>query len=154
MTRQDNKLTALKVKALEKPGRYGDGLGLWLQVSENRGKSWVFRYMLHGRAVHMGLGATHTVSLQEAREKAREARKLLLDARDPLKERQERIAALKAAAAKSKTFKQIAEEFLTESGKVQAFKNEKHKSQWRDTLQQFAFPVIGDMPLATLADTL
>ena|SRR6185437_12308928 len=69
MTRQDNKLTALKVKALEKPGRYGDGLGLWLQVSENRGKSWVFRYMLHGRAVHMGLGATHTVSLQEAREK-------------------------------------------------------------------------------------
>ena len=42
MTRQDNKLTALKVKALEKPGRYGDGLGLWLQVSENRGKSWVF----------------------------------------------------------------------------------------------------------------
>ena len=150
MTRQDNKLTALKVKALEKPGRYGDGLGLWLQVNENRGKSWVFRYMLHGRAVHMGLGATHTVSLQEAREKAREARKLLLDARDPLKERQERIAALKAAAAKSKTFKQIAEEFLTESGKVQAFKNEKHKSQWRDTLQQFAFPVIGDMPLATI----
>jgi hypothetical protein len=51
MTRQDNKLTALKVKALEKPGRYGDGLGLWLQVSENRGKSWVFRYMLHGTAL-------------------------------------------------------------------------------------------------------
>jgi len=48
MTRQDNKLTALKVKALEKPGRYGDGLGLWLQVTEKGGKSWVFRYMLHG----------------------------------------------------------------------------------------------------------
>jgi Arm domain-containing DNA-binding protein len=58
MTRQDNKLTALKVKALEKPGRYGDGLGLWLQVSEKGGKSWVFRYMLHGKTVHMGLGAT------------------------------------------------------------------------------------------------
>src|SRR4029079_15272014 len=75
-SRQDNKLTALKVKALEKPGRYGDGLGLWLQVRENRGNTWGVRYMLHSNAVHMGLGATHTVSLQEAREKAREARKL------------------------------------------------------------------------------
>ena len=50
MTRQDNKLTALKVKALEKPGRYGDGLGLWLQVSEKGGKSWVLRRVLRGPA--------------------------------------------------------------------------------------------------------
>jgi integrase len=150
MARQGNKLTALKVKALEKPGRYGDGLGLWLQVSENGGKSWVLRYMLHGRAVHMGLGPTHTVSLQEAREKAREARKLLLDGRDPLKARQEKVAAAKAEAAKSKTFKQIAEEFLTQSGKVQAFRNATHRAQWRDTLEQFAYPVIGNMPLATI----
>jgi hypothetical protein len=50
MTRQANKLTALKVKALEKPGRYGDGLGLWLQVSEKGGKSWVLRRVLRGPA--------------------------------------------------------------------------------------------------------
>jgi integrase len=150
MARQGNKLTALKVKALDKPGRYGDGLGLWLQVSENGGKSWVLRYMLDGQAVHMGLGPLHTVSLQEAREKAREQRKLLLDGIDPLKVRKEKIAAAKAEAAKSKTFRQVAEEFLTESGKVQAFRNAKHRSQWRDTLEQFAYPVIGDMPLAMI----
>src|SRR4026207_1809444 len=78
----DKRLTALKVKSLEKPGRYADGHNLWLQISENGGKSWVLRYMLDGKARHMGLGPLHTVSLAEARERAREARKLLLDGRD------------------------------------------------------------------------
>ena len=56
MARQANRLTALKVKSLEKPGRYADGHNLWLQISENGGKSWVLRYMLDGKARHMGLG--------------------------------------------------------------------------------------------------
>jgi len=53
MARQANRLTALKVKSLEKPGRYADGHNLWLQISENGGKSWVLRYMLDGKARHM-----------------------------------------------------------------------------------------------------
>jgi hypothetical protein len=61
MARQANRLTALKVKSLEKPGRYADGHNLWLQISENGGKSWVLRYMLDGKARHMGLGPLHTL---------------------------------------------------------------------------------------------
>jgi hypothetical protein len=82
-----NKLSAVKVNKLSKPGRYGDGGGLWLQVSQvGKGitKSWLFRYMLHGKARQMGLGPLHTVSLADARERARQARTLLLDDIDPI----------------------------------------------------------------------
>ena len=69
MARQANRLTALKVKSLEKPGRYADGYNLWLQISENGGKSWVLRYMLDGKARHMGLGPSHTVTLAKLERK-------------------------------------------------------------------------------------
>ena len=76
--REANKLSAVKVLKLKEPGRYSDGLGLWLQVSRFGTKAWLFRYMRHGRARQMGLGALHTVSLAEARERARQARQTLL----------------------------------------------------------------------------
>jgi hypothetical protein len=38
-----NKLTALKVKRA-KPGRHGDGGGLYLAVNENGAKSWIFMW--------------------------------------------------------------------------------------------------------------
>ena len=73
--------TAIFVATTRKPGRYGDGgcKGLWLQVSPEGTKSWLLRYMLRGRARAMGLGPVELVSLAEARERARAARRLLLD---------------------------------------------------------------------------
>lgn len=79
MARQLNKLTALQVNKIDKPGLYGDGGGLTLQVTKAGVKSWLFRFMRNGKAYGMGLGPTHTVSLSEARQKALEARKTLLD---------------------------------------------------------------------------
>jgi len=80
--REGNKLTALEVSK-KKRGRYSDGHGLWLQISESGTKAWLFRYMLNGRARHMGLGPVHTVNLAEARMRARQARQLILDGKDP-----------------------------------------------------------------------
>ena len=57
------RLTALKVVRSRKPGRYGDGDGLWLQVSDGGGRSWLLRYQLRGRARHMGLGPVDIVPL-------------------------------------------------------------------------------------------
>lgn len=51
-----NKLSAILVKRLDKPGRYGDGGGLWLQVTPTKSKSWIYRYTLDGKAHEMGLG--------------------------------------------------------------------------------------------------
>ncbi|HWT32054.1 MAG TPA: Arm DNA-binding domain-containing protein [Propylenella sp.] len=85
--RDSKRLTAVAVAKMTKPGRYGDGHGLCLQVSRWGTKSWLFRYERGSRERQMGLGPLHTLSLAEAREKARECRKLLLEGIDPLEAR-------------------------------------------------------------------
>ena len=92
-----SKLSSRKVTALAAPGRYGDGDGLWLEVSSTGNKAWWFRYMRGGRACDMGLGPLSLVSLAEARERAKDARRLLLRGVDPLEARSARRAAVAAA---------------------------------------------------------
>src|SRR5574337_1292877 len=65
-----NRLTAMQVQKLSKPGYHADGAGLHLCVKASGGKSWIFRYRFGGKEREMGLGPLHTVSLAEAREKA------------------------------------------------------------------------------------
>jgi hypothetical protein len=77
-----NRLSTRTVEAKLKRGRYGDGGGLFLQVSKWETKSWVFRWERDGRERHMGLGPVNTLSPAEAREKARECRRLVLDGHD------------------------------------------------------------------------
>src|ERR1700733_8191622 len=67
-----------------KPGVYGDGAGLYLNVGPTGGASWLFRFMLNGKAREMGLGPLHTIGLAEARKRAMAARELRLDGTDPL----------------------------------------------------------------------
>src|SRR5215831_17755294 len=75
MARATGRLTALKVSRARLPGMYADGGGLYLQITEG-GASWVYRYMLNGRAREMGLGPRALFGLQEARAKALHARRL------------------------------------------------------------------------------
>jgi hypothetical protein len=108
------KLTALKVKSLSAPGRYGDGGGLSLQVraagkdrdGEDKppNRSWLFRYMLDGRARQMGLGPAGDVTLAQARSAAQAARRLLLARVDPIEHR-EKDQAAKRAVVKAMSFK-------------------------------------------------
>ena len=64
------KLTANQVKAIKEPGRYGDGLGLYLSVAPGGSKNWVQRISIDGKRRDLGLGGYPTVSLAEARENA------------------------------------------------------------------------------------
>ena len=84
---QGFKLTQLKIDRLKTPAVYGDGAGLSLKVTKNGSKSWLYRYMLAGKAHWMGLGSYPDVSLAEAREKAAELRKLTRQNIDPLTEK-------------------------------------------------------------------
>jgi hypothetical protein len=95
-----NKLSAVAVQKAKEPGYYGDGGGLWLQISKLGGKSWVFRFTLHGKAREMGLGPLHTISLAEARAKALHHRKVVADGRDPIEERRAEQARSKFETAK------------------------------------------------------
>src|SRR5258705_10919094 len=97
-------LTAKKVEKAKAAGRYGDGHGLCLQVTPAGVKSWLLRYERGGRERFMGLGPLHTVSLKEARERARKARQQLLDGIDPLDQRKAERAQHALDAAKLITF--------------------------------------------------
>ena len=86
MASQIGRLKALTVTRTKEKGLYADGGGLYLQISTAGTKSWIFRYRMNGRKTprDMGLGAVHTVTLAEARDKARDARKLILEGVDPI----------------------------------------------------------------------
>ena len=77
-------LTLKRIERISKPGRHGDGNGLYLQVTKDGVKSWLLRFVRHGRERGIGLGPLHALSLDEARERARLARQQLLDGIDPI----------------------------------------------------------------------
>jgi integrase len=135
-----------------------DGGNLLLQCTRGKEghirRSWTFKYELAGKRRELGLGPTHTVSLAEARDKARAMRQMLLDCLDPLIERRKREQQLIAERAKAVTFKQVAEDYL--SLHLDSFKNAKHRWQWRSTLTNLVYPKIGAMTVADIgpADVL
>ena len=57
-----NKLSALAVTKTSKPGYYGDGGGLWLQIAKSGSKSWIFRFKMSGKQREMGLGGLRAYS--------------------------------------------------------------------------------------------
>src|ERR1700754_1490885 len=125
-------LTIKQVAKLIEPGRYGDGKGLYLQVTPTGARSWLLRYERGGRERWMGLGPIDDFTLDEARERARKARQLLKDGFDPIDARQaeraQQATAAALAAAKNITFKAAAEQcFKFHSPK---WKNAKHRAQF------------------------
>lgn len=147
MARQLSKLTTITVRQARRRGLYGDGGGLFLQVSAGGAQSWVFRWKEAGRFRVMGLGPVHTVSLAEARDKAVACRKLRLDGIDPIAERRAKRAAVQLDAAKAMTFRQCAEAYI-----------DAHRIGWRQrtldawerTLERHVYPAIGKLPVQSI----
>jgi integrase len=147
-----NALTPPAVK-YAKPGRHADGGGLFLLVKDTGKRSWLFRYNAGEKVRDMGLGAAtgpNAVKLAEVREAAASLRKMVREGKDPLAERA-RIAAEEAAkaqegAAVAMTFKTVAEAYI-ETNKA-GWRNAKHRAQWASTLETYAFPKMGDLPVA------
>ncbi len=130
------KLTAVKVRALIKPGRYGDGETLFLYVSRGGTKSWVQRVTINGKRHDIGLGGYPVVSLAKARRRAFENRVAIADGRDPLAERR------KVAIP---TFRYAAEQTF-EANKPR-WRNARHAAGWWQTLERHAMPRLGNMPV-------
>lgn len=126
------KLSALGIRSLCKPGYYGDGGGLWLQVSRTGSKSWIFRYDLAGTRREMGLGSINFVDLPSARAKAQSCRQMLHDGIDPLENRRVEKALLLAEKAKLVTFDQCAKAYI--AAHRTGWRNPKHAQQWENTL--------------------
>jgi integrase len=148
MARQIDRLSSAKVKHA-RPGLHPDGGGLYLQVTVgkdgNVNKSWVFRYALRGRERRMGLGSINTIGLGEAREAAEAARKLVLAGQDPIDERNGAREAARSPESKSKTFERCATLYMAahEAG----WRSSVHARQWRQSLRDHVFSVLGGMPV-------
>ncbi len=136
-------LTARQLRTLTKPGLYCDGGNLYLQVRGPQQRSWLFRYMIQGRARSMGLGHVDDVSLVEARNKADAARKLVRERTDPLD-----VRAAAQAKAKAITFGEVAERYIAtqEAG----WRSAEHGATWRATLAADVAPVIGKLPVEAI----
>jgi integrase len=149
MKRMAGRLTALAVRRA-KPGMHHDGHGLYLAVGDN-GASWVLRFTLHGRAREMGLGSASVFGLAEARAKAIDAKKLLHDGHDPIEVRKATRAQAQLDAARSITFKRVAEEYIQSH---EAGWSAVHRRQWRNTLAQHVYPVLGGLPIGAIDTAL
>jgi integrase len=145
LAREVEKLTALAVTRQKHPGLYGDGRGLYLQVKDSGAKSWLYRYMLNGRAREMGLGPLHTVTLSQARGMATDCHRLRHQGVDPIDARNAERARARLEAAKAITFREAAVEYV--KAHQNEWRNSKHAAQWGATLKTYAEPVLGRLPV-------
>jgi integrase len=147
---RSGKLTALKADKLKKPGLYGDGGNLYLQVTAELTKSWIFRFTPPGGGGRrdMGLGSFDTYGLAEAREQARAQRKMLAEGKDPIEQRRARRMQEKLDAVKAITFKECAERLI--AAQQAGWSNRKHAAQWRATLETYVYRVVGDLPVQSV----
>ncbi|CAK1327862.1 putative phage integrase [Burkholderia pseudomallei] len=143
-----NRLTAVQVTRAKKRGVYSDGGGLYLQITKAQTKSWLFRYMRDGVPRGMGLGPIHAVSLAEARIKAQDCRRLLVDGIDPLGAKRAKRQAERRERLKSLPFRECASQYIDAHRK--SWKNEKHAAQWESTIDTYANPIIGKLMVAEL----
>ncbi len=119
--------------------------GLYLQIIEGS-RSWILRFKIGTRRRRMGLGSFPAVPLAQARERAREAHKLVDAGEDPIEARDALKKAAAASQARALTFKVACERFI--AVKESEWLNPKHRQQWENTLKQYAEPVIGHMDVA------
>jgi integrase len=145
---QTNKLSATEVRNAKGPVILHDGGGLYLRVAETGAKAWVFRYQIDGKRRDMGLGPYPDVSLADARDKASTCRTQRHDGIDPLEARDAKRAAARVEAAKGRTFKECAVEFIATN--KPGWRNAKHTQQWGNTLETYVYPTLGHLPVSAI----
>jgi integrase len=149
MARPTNRLTDTFCKKSNlKRGTYADGGGLYLQISKTGTKAWLLRYMMNGVSHNMGLGDFEKVTLKDARKKAQAAHSLVVDGIDPIAERNARKAALVVERAKAMTFEECARGYV--EAHQHKWKSLKHGAQWTATLETYAYPIIGKLPVGAI----
>jgi integrase len=137
-----SKLTVKKVQSLTQPGKYGDGRNLWLIIGPTGRKRWEFRYTVGGKSREMGLGPVEFMTLEEARDRAFELRRMVKQGADPLAEKEAK------RRPRVTGFEQVAEQCI--ASLKAGWSNPKSEAQWRSSLKAYAFPTLGKMDVAAI----
>ena len=122
-------------------GRHADGNGLYLFVQPSGAWSWIQRLIIRGRRRELGLGSVAMVSLAEAREKALANRKLAREGGDPLAEKRRAQGVPSFAEAAARVLQQ----------KQAGWRSSTHPRDWLSSLERYAFPRIGKMPVSEVS---
>ena len=130
MARKINRLNARAVATITKHGRHADGGGLYLSISPNGGRRWVFLYRWHGKPTEIGFGSARDVTLARARELAAQARAKLAEGINPKDARR---------PSEGATFGECADRVI--EAMRPSWRNGKHAAQWEMTLRDYAAPL-------------
>jgi integrase len=156
MARKVDVLTTLFVRSAPL-GMHADGDGLYLQVTLAKdaglNRSWILKYAQGGRTREMGLGSAQRVSLAQARKRRDKAREAIDDGVDPIEARRQKKAQAALEAAKSVTFWQATEAFLS-SDKSKSWGHPRHAAEVRRSLEVYAKPILGSLPVASVDTNL
>ena len=133
-------LTVAEIRRFEKPGRYGDGHSLYLVVAPGGSKSFVQRLSIDGVRRDIGLGGWPLTSLAQAREAAFENRRIARRGGDP-----------RQRPSEAPTFREAAQ--MKHAELKPSWKNAKHAESWLQSLEKYAYPVLGDMRVDRIKPT-
>ena len=137
-----NRLSAVRISKVKVQGLYEDGGGLRLVVTDKGVKRWTLRLTIRGLRVERGLGVWPTVSLEDARLKADTFRRAARDGRDA--RREEKLARRRHTV----TFKGAFDACFDVRRKQ--LSNGKHVQQWQNTMRDYVFPLIGELPVSDI----
>ncbi|WP_304950273.1 tyrosine-type recombinase/integrase [Sulfitobacter sp.] len=124
-------------------GRHGDGNGLYLVVDPSGARRWIVRVVVKGQKnkkgaplrTDFGLGGADIVTINQARERALEYRRMAKQGLNPRFNVRQEVP----------TFEEVAQQVHID--RMPTWKNAKHGQQWINTLRDYAFPKIGRMPV-------
>lgn len=127
-------------------GRHGDGGGLYLVVDPSGARRWIVRVVVKGQKnrngaplrTDFGLGGADVVTLNQARERALEYRRMAKQGLNPRFNARQEVP----------TFEEVAQQVHID--RMPTWKNAKHGQQWINTLRDYAFPKIGRMPVDSI----
>lgn len=127
-------------------GRHGDGNGLYLVVDPSGARRWIVRVVVKGQKnrrggplrTDFGLGGADIVTINQARERALEYRRMAKQGLNPRFNAQREIP----------TFAELAQQVHIE--RLPTWKNAKHAQQWINTLRDYTFAKIGRMPVDSI----
>ena len=159
MPKKARELSATEVRrlthAVSKDGKPYNALhpvggvsGLVLQVTPTGAKSWILRTVIGTKRRNVGLGPFPDVSLAEARRKAQEVKDKIAEGIDPVEERKAARRSLIAAQLSTMTFAQAMADYI--DMKAKEFRNPRQRKQWESSLNTYAVPHIGNVPVGEI----
>lgn len=145
-----SEMSALEARRITRPGRHAAGgvTGLLLVVKESGSKSWILRTMVGEKRRSIGLGSFPEVSLQQAREKARQTKDLIDRGVDPVEEKKRIKRSLQKKQSSLLTFEKAAEHYYQK--KRVEFKSAKYAQNWISGVLTYAVPKIGKKPVSEI----